>query len=636
MAVASAVLPLIAFFIFALLYIDSKERALVEAELKYRTSQIAHVTNERLAVAVQTLLVLSQSASARNGDWPALYQQAQHVANSNAAYAAITLTDDKGELLFVTSLPYGEKTFKPNYPELIREVFESGKPNISGPFTVPIAKGHRVAVSVPLVRGDHVTNVLRLILSTESIEDIIRQQQLPAGWLAAIADKQGTLLARSPSSEAYVGKPASRSLIAAIQRKDGLIYKGISLEGDAITSIVYPVFQGDWYASIAVPDRILENQSRHTMLLLLLMSVCAASLGVGAAFVGTHFIEKQARTLEGAVVLRNAHAPPPSQPLGIAEFSDIYQSFCDIVENEQKIERYLKQVTSEKEEIRDLFEHAPCGYHSLDANGCYVRVNQTELDWLGLSVDQVIGQPFKKFITEAGQMQFDRMFPKFLADGHIEGAEFILLCADGSTRPVVVNATLICDEDGVPLMSRSVVFDITERKKLEKRLEELSNVDSMTGLSNRRHFYELAGREIERALRMQTLFALAILDVDHFKRVNDEFGHAVGDRLLTELGKILKLNMRSIDIPARIGGEEFALLMPHTDMDNALRVLERLREAMAEARVSSNDGRIVTFTVSIGVTAQQAGENDLDAMLSRADKALYQAKGQGRNRVCSG
>lgn len=247
----------------------------------------------------------------------------------------------------------------------------------------------------------------------------------------------------------------------------------------------------------------------------------------------------------------------------------------------------------------------------------------------------MIGQPFTRFITEPGKALFEHAFPQFLAQGHIEELEFSLVHANGATRPVLVNATLIRDPSGKPVMSRSIVFDITERKKLERRLEELSNSDAMTGLCNRRHFYELAGNEIARASRLQSSFSLAILDVDHFKNVNDEFGHAIGDELLIALAQTLKAKMRSIDIVARIGGEEFAILMPHTGLGSAITVMDRLREELADSTVPLNDGRLVRFTVSIGVTAQQAGEADIDAMLARADKALYTAKGSGRNRVCA-
>ncbi len=634
-AVSSALLPLIIFFIFALVHIGEKEQALIEAELNYRTSQIAQVTNERLTVSVQALYALGHSPSARNGDWPALYEHARRLVQSNPSYVAVTLTDATDKLLFVTSLPYGEKTFEANYPAFIREVFESGRPNVSGPFLVPIAKGYRVAVSVPILRGDKVTNVLRMILSTASIDELIRQQNLPADWLAAIADRDGTLIARSVSAITYVGKPASPSFRAAIQRKDGMVYKGTSLEGEAITSVVYPVFNGDWHASIAVPDRILHSQSHRTMLILFLMSLCAAAVGIGAAFVAAHFVAKQAKKLEDLVGSRTPAATFAIPPVGVSEFSDLYHGFCDIVESEQRIADYLDQVMSEKNEIRDLYERAPCGYHSLDSKGCIVRINQTELDWLGKTRDEVLGQPFTKFITEPGKILFGQMFPKFLADGHVEDVEFCLICSDGSTKAVVVNATLIYDASGRPAMSRSIVFDISERKKLEQRLEELSNKDSMTGLANRRHFNILAAREIDRGARLHSVFALAILDVDHFKRVNDEFGHAVGDRLLISLANILMANLRSIDIVARIGGEEFALLMPHTDLASARLLLDRLREDLAAATIPADDGRSVKFTVSIGVTIQQAGETDIAAMLARADKAMYEAKRLGRNRVCA-
>ena len=635
-AVSSALLPLIILFIFTLLHIARKEQAFVEAELQYRASQIVQITNERLAVAVQALQVLSNSPSARNGDWPALYEHARRLLDTSAGYVAVTLADDADNLLFVTSLPYGEKTFKARYAHLVHEVFETGRPKVSGPFTVPIAEGHRVAISVPVVRGDRITHVLRMIVSTDAISEILRRQHLPDHWLAAISDKEGILIARSAAEKEYVGKLASASFIAAIDRKNEKIFKGISLEGVPITSVVYPIFSGDWYVGIAVSDSVLKSQYRHTLLVLLLMSVCAAALGIGAAFTGTAFMENQARKLEGAVGARSEGKPPFLTSLGIAEFADIYRSVCGVVEHEEKIESHLKQVTSEKDEINDLYEHAPCGYHSLDSDGCIVRINQTELDWLGKSRSEVVGQPFKKFITEPGRVLFDTMFPSFLAHGHVKDLEFQLICADGSTRPVLVNATLIRDDQGKAIMSRSIVFDITTRKKLEQKLEELSNNDSLTGLCNRRHFYELATREVERSLRLQSLLALAILDVDHFKQVNDQFGHALGDRLLAALGKTLKEKLRSIDLVARVGGEEFAILMPHTDLSNALPVLDRLREDMAAISITTDQGHSAGFTVSIGVTARQVNEVDIDAMLSRADKALYEAKGLGRNRVCDG
>ncbi len=634
-AVLSALVPLTMLFVFALVHIGSKEQALIEAELRFRTSQIAQAANERIAVSQQALLVLSQSSSARKGDWPALYEQAAQLIQSNPVFVAVTLIDENDDLLFVTSQPYDAPSIKASYPHLSRKVFLTGQANVSGPFKVPFVRGYRVAVSVPIVRNDRVTHVLRMILSTDSLNDLLRQQQLPPGWLAAIVDRDGMMIARSVAEAEHVGKPASPSFIAALRRNESKVYQGATLEGEAITSVIFPVFHGDWYASIAVPDQVLRAESRRTMLLMLMLTACAAALGLGMAYLSAQFIDGQTQKLAWLMRARRPETAPATPPVGISEFSGLYQSFRDIVDSEGRIADHLKSITHEKDEINDLYERAPCGYHSLDENGCYVRINQTELDWLGKSRDEVIGQPFISFIAESGRTQFQESFATFLAQGHIEDVEFSLMHADGTARPVLINATMIHDASGKLVMSRSIVFDITERKKLEQRLEELSNKDSMTGLCNRRHFRELADQEIARAARLQSTFALAILDVDHFKHVNDDFGHAIGDRLLVMLASILKAKMRSVDIVARIGGEEFAVLMPHTDIDTARQVMDRLREDLAASSLSIDDGRTVTFTVSIGVTGQQAGETDLDAMLARADKALYEAKGQGRNRVCT-
>jgi diguanylate cyclase (GGDEF)-like protein len=155
-------------------------------------------------------------------------------------------------------------------------------------------------------------------------------------------------------------------------------------------------------------------------------------------------------------------------------------------------------------------------------------------------------------------------------------------------------------------------------------LEHLATTDSHTLAFNRRYFEPRLREEMERARRMATTLSLLLMDLDHFKRVNDRFGHAIGDRVLRNFADGVREKVRTIDIFVRRGGEEFVLLMPATAMDEALRVADRIRIATPT--------RALYTTVSIGV-ATWDGREDADSFEQRADGALYQAKREGRNRV---
>lgn len=633
LAAASVVLfPMALVFGLVLQHIKEDEKALIEAEVRYRTRELVHITTERLAVAVQALQALAHAEAARQSDWPTLYQNAKRLLDSNPNYAAVTLVDRHGELLFVTSIPYGQKTFNTSYVELVEEVFKTGKPNVSGPFQVPISPHMLVAVSVPIFQGDDVSHVLRMILRTESIDQLLRDIRLPDGWLAAVLDARGTVVARWPDPAPYIGKPGNAATRAAIQRNDGQIYKGVALDGTPISAQILPVFGGDWFIGVAVSDALLEARYRRNMLVLgglcLLITLGGFGIAVGVA----HFFARQTLALELVVVSNQTNAPLP-WPLRIQELYSVYRSHQAVRLSEGQAKRDLAVTTQEKDEIHDLYEHAPCGYHSVDPQGRIVRINQTELKWLGRERAQVIGHSISEFFTEEGKAQFRAMFPKFLEQGHIEDLAFDLVRPDGTTQPVLISATLIRDSEGRPVMSRSTVYDITERKKLEQRLEELSNHDALTGLSNRRHFYELAAQEVERATRLGSPLAVAMLDVDHFKKVNDQHGHATGDLVLKTLSATCRAVLRQVDVVARYGGEEFVLLLPHTGLETAISVLERLREVLARKQVEATTGSHVDFTVSIGITLMRANESDVDAMLARADAALYEAKRLGRNQV---
>lgn len=182
--------------------------------------------------------------------------------------------------------------------------------------------------------------------------------------------------------------------------------------------------------------------------------------------------------------------------------------------------------------------------------------------------------------------------------------------------------------------------------EVNKRLKEMAIRDELTGLYNRRHFMEHARAEFMRHKRYGSSLSLLMIDADHFKTINDNYGHSVGDLTLAALAEIGRRQLREVDIFARIGGEEFAILLPETALEDAVVVAERIRASVEFSSLREDGGRALRsdlganqglrFTVSIGVACTNAQLEDVDSLLKMADRALYAAKNAGRNRVeCS-
>jgi diguanylate cyclase (GGDEF)-like protein len=162
------------------------------------------------------------------------------------------------------------------------------------------------------------------------------------------------------------------------------------------------------------------------------------------------------------------------------------------------------------------------------------------------------------------------------------------------------------------------------------RIRHMAYVDGLTGIFNRRYFEMRITEEIERVRRYENALALVMVDIDHFKRLNDEFGHLLGDEVLRQVSKLFEQNLRKADIVCRYGGEEFVLLMPQTTLEHALTAAEKIRKTVASWTFP---GVARPVTISLGVASFPADGDSRDALVSAADRALYAAKQGGRNRV---
>lgn len=214
-------------------------------------------------------------------------------------------------------------------------------------------------------------------------------------------------------------------------------------------------------------------------------------------------------------------------------------------------------------------------------------------------------------------------------------AEYRVRNTDGDFRWIGDRGRALRDDNSDPYRMAGSVDDISDRKNAELKLRELALTDPLTGAANRRRFMELASKEIYRANRYQSPVAIALFDLDHFKAINDTYGHDIGDRCLCRFVELIGTTVRQSDLLARHGGEEFTLMLPQTGLDQATALCDRMREQVAGMPV---DGVYTTsptggaITVSAGVVGHRPGDT-IEMILKRADEALYKAKESGRNRV---
>jgi diguanylate cyclase (GGDEF)-like protein/PAS domain S-box-containing protein len=219
-----------------------------------------------------------------------------------------------------------------------------------------------------------------------------------------------------------------------------------------------------------------------------------------------------------------------------------------------------------------------------------------------------------------------------LADREEGQAEFRIVRRDGGIRWIAHGCRPVFDSSGSYQGRRASNRDITEMVQLHDELKKLARTDNLTGLANRRAFVEAAQAEFERLKRYGSEATLLMMDVDHFKKVNDHYGHGAGDRALVALAQVLKTAARSTDLPARFGGEEFLLLLANTNLPGAMIIAERVRLAIAEI-VTKSTLEGFGLTVSIGAASFDKGDTDWSDVVRKADKAMYRAKELGRNRV---
>lgn len=269
-----------------------------------------------------------------------------------------------------------------------------------------------------------------------------------------------------------------------------------------------------------------------------------------------------------------------------------------------------------------------------DVNCRYVYGNQLILDYFGISQEQLKGTIDSHYFSPHVADILLRNDRKVLSLEQ-KMADDIMIDNDGLNTVFHEIKQPLFDRNGQLIGLIGISTDITEEFTLRTELQQLANNDPLTDLYNRRSFNAFSEHEFSRAMRYFNSLSLMIIDIDLFKNVNDTYGHLVGDEVIKRVAAVCDEHIREADILARIGGEEFAILLPDTDIDSAFKLAERLRVAQQTSKHASAtiNEALPGITISIGVASIQVKDRSFADMFARADKALYSSKHVGRNSV---
>ena len=276
------------------------------------------------------------------------------------------------------------------------------------------------------------------------------------------------------------------------------------------------------------------------------------------------------------------------------------------------------------------------------ANSIIITDTEANIKWAnpaftrltGYSLEEAMGNKPSELVKSGKQNElfYQEMWRNLLAGKHWRG-EVINRHKNGDLYHEELSIAPVKNNRGEIVNFIGIKENISERKSLEEMLHKLANTDPLTGLFNRRVFLERLTQESDRISRLGGSAVLLMLDLDFFKNINDNYGHAAGDEVLKQFANVMRHNSRSIDVPARLGGEEFAILLPSTGRKEALIMAERLRKEVGNIAITHPKGT-VHITVSIGAALLSEHDTDSEVVLNRADSAMYTAKESGRNQVC--
>ncbi|MHB1671836.1 MAG: sensor domain-containing diguanylate cyclase [Acidiferrobacter sp.] len=284
-----------------------------------------------------------------------------------------------------------------------------------------------------------------------------------------------------------------------------------------------------------------------------------------------------------------------------------------------------------EDNFQRLFESTQDVYYRTDANGVVLKVAPAVRRVLGYEPEEIVGRRAEEYYPHPDER--DALKAALRTHGHVQDFEGRMVRRDGVIIDISISSYTLYSPEGEFLGVEGIYRDVSDRKNLERELRRLATTDMLTGIANRRAFLERATESLRHAGRYDKGLVLFIADLDHFKSINDRYGHLAGDVVLRRFVEAVSPELRETDLFGRLGGEEFGILLHEVRRQEAEHVAERLGECARSLRFLGEDGDEYGVTVSIGATERHHDDRGIERLLVRADMALYAAKEAGRDRT---
>lgn len=346
-------------------------------------------------------------------------------------------------------------------------------------------------------------------------------------------------------------------------------------------------------------------------------------------WLGAPLIDRSAKVF-GAIALFSKHNSQPGEYLSTEIFSAIAAQISQAIERKR-----AEQALVDKEVLlRTIVATIPDLVWLKDQQGRYLFCNEMFERFFGAKEAEIIGKTDYDFVSGDLADLFYTYDQKAMLSGRASiNEECVTFADDRHVAFLETIKTPMYDAQGNLIGILGIARDISERKKMQDDLQQQAITDELTGIFNRRHFLFRADEETRRIRRYGGQCALLMLDIDSFKKINDVYGHCVGDTVLQAVAETCSRMIRDTDLFGRLGGEEFAILLMETDQIGAEVVAERIRAGIYHTEFCSLTEEIIHLSVSIGIAVFHAADETLASLISRADGALYEAKNNGRNQV---
>ena len=494
--ILASALPAVILAAFLLVYEQRLDREALEGNTLATARAMVNAIDSELAGITAAAQVLATSQRARSGDLAAFYAQAQEVVAAGIG-TNVVLSDPVGRQVVNTLRPLGERLPAHGNPDQLLAVLASGRPVVSDLYVGGVMRRPVMSVDVPVLRDGRMVYVLSVGVLPERFRAILGGQKLPAGWIGAVLDRSGTIVARTQEHERFVGAKAAPELLRRMGEQAEGALETVTLEGIPVVSIFSRSPASGWTVALGVPRESfagpLWRRSRVTAIAAVALVARGRALagGVGGSI---------ARSIRGLA--------RPAAQLG----------------------------------FREAIELPPLGLREADEVG-----------------------------------------------------------------------------EALARASRLIVS-----------AEHRAQHDALTGLANRSLFAEMAAHQVELCKRSNARLSVLFIDLDGFKQVNDALGHEAGDALLCEVAARLRGALRVSDLAARVGGDEFAVLLSGADRDTAAVIADKLDQALAAPHPIA--GQSLTVPASIGAASYPESGSSAEELLRSADEAMYRAKTARRRR----